>query len=178
MASLARIPAHGDNGALQVVVECPRGASMKLKYDDRLEAFTIVRAMPLGLTYPFDWGFIPGTLAADNDPLDALVIHDSATYPGVVLPCRAIGLVEVTQDGPKGKRIHNDRIIARPLWQDRMGDLADVKQMPARLRQEIERFFLSAVFFTDKKAKIRGWRGGHQAAAAIRDAQANLTGRK
>ena len=171
MPSLGRLPAHSENGALNVVVECPRGSAVKLKYDDKLEALTIARALPLGLTYPFDWGFIPSTLAADGDPLDALVIHDTATYPGVVLPCRAIGVVEVVQQGRGGKRIRNDRIIARPLWHDRMGEFERVQQIPARLRQEIEQFFLSATFFTGKNPRIRGWRGPRHAVAAIRAAQ-------
>jgi inorganic pyrophosphatase len=171
MASLGCLPVYDDKGVLNIVVECPRGAAVKLKYDNKLEAFTISRELPLGLTYPFDWGFIPSTLAADGDPLDALVIHDTATYPGVVLPCRAIGVVEVIQQGRAGKRIRNDRIIARPLWHDRMGEFERMQQIPARLRREIAQFFLSATFFTSKNPKIRGWRGPHQAAATIRAAR-------
>jgi len=156
MPPISRLPSHSENGALNVVVECPRGAAVKLKYDDKLEAFTIVRCLPLGLTFPYDWGFIPGTLAADGDPLDALVIHDSATYPGVVLPCRAIGLVEVIQESPTGKGIHNDRIIARPLWEDRMADIAHVKQMPAGLREEIEQSFSEHGLLHQQKAEDQG----------------------
>jgi inorganic pyrophosphatase len=78
-----------------VLVESPRGASVKLQYDEQLKAFTVVRALPLGVTYPFDWDFVPGTKAEDGDPLDVLALHNSRTYPGVVLPCRAIGVVQL-----------------------------------------------------------------------------------
>jgi inorganic pyrophosphatase len=44
----------------------------KLSYDPDLEVFTVTRALAVGITYPFDWGFIPGTIAEDGDPLDAL----------------------------------------------------------------------------------------------------------
>ncbi|WP_246774062.1 inorganic diphosphatase [Bradyrhizobium diazoefficiens] len=50
-----------------------------------------------GLTYPYDWGFIPSTQAEDGDPLDVLIIHVSQTYPGVVLRCRPIGILEILQ---------------------------------------------------------------------------------
>ena len=56
-----------------------------------------------GLTYPYDWGFIPSTEAEDGDPLDVLVIHDAQTYPGVVLRCRPVGILEVEQS-PKARR--------------------------------------------------------------------------
>jgi len=75
-----------DDTTVHMVVEAPRGATVKLKYAPKLQAFTPARALPLGLAYPFDWGFIPGTRAADGDPVDALALHDTATYPGVVLP--------------------------------------------------------------------------------------------
>jgi inorganic pyrophosphatase len=72
-----------------MIVETPRGSSVKLAYEPGVKAFTVTRALALGITYPFDWGFLPRTIAEDGDPLDALAVHDSATYPGVILPCRA-----------------------------------------------------------------------------------------
>jgi inorganic pyrophosphatase len=80
--------AHGD---LRMIVETPRGSNIKLKYDSQLELFTVSRALPLGLAYPFDWGFGPGTRGEDGDPIDALALHDCASYPGILQPCRALG---------------------------------------------------------------------------------------
>jgi inorganic pyrophosphatase len=166
MSNLLTLPCYGENGELNVVVEAPR-ASIKLKYDPGLEAFTVSRALPIGVTYPFDWGFIPQTVGADGDPIDALAIHDAATYPGVVLPCRPLGVVEVEQDGESGRGERNDRIIAMPTWHDRMGEFERATDLPARLRQEIEQFFLEATFFTAKNAKVLRWRGAKRAASLI-----------
>jgi len=78
VTNLLTLPAHGEDGSLHVIVETPRGASIKFKYEPTLAVFTVWRALPIGLTYPFDWGFIPRTLASDGDPLDALAIHDAS----------------------------------------------------------------------------------------------------
>ncbi|HEY5677557.1 MAG TPA: inorganic diphosphatase, partial [Myxococcales bacterium] len=94
---LHRLPPRDGDGAVRVVVEAPRGCGVKLKYDPRLGAFEYGRVLPLGLTYPYDWGFVPGTRADDGDPLDALVLGDVPSYPGVVIPSRPIGVVQVDQ---------------------------------------------------------------------------------
>jgi inorganic pyrophosphatase len=52
---------YGDNRQLRMIVETPRGSNIKLEYEPKLRAFTVSRALPLGLVYPYDWGFIPGT---------------------------------------------------------------------------------------------------------------------
>ncbi len=70
---LHKLPARDDEGDVRVVVEAPRGSGLKLKYEPSLGAFEHGRMLPLGLTYPYDWGFVPGTKAEDGDPLDALV---------------------------------------------------------------------------------------------------------
>jgi inorganic pyrophosphatase len=102
-----------------------------------------------GLTYPYDWGFIPSTRAEDGDPLDILVIHDAGTYPGLVLRCRPIGVLEVLQVSKgendlqvsKGENERNDRIFAVPDRSPFEGDLQDVRRLPARAVDELEKFF-------------------------------------
>jgi inorganic pyrophosphatase len=81
---LHEIPAEIDGG-FHVVVESPRGARIKMKYEPELGVLSGGRALPLGHVYPYDWGFVPGTKAHDGDPADALVYWDVPSYPGVVL---------------------------------------------------------------------------------------------
>ena len=166
---LSDLPPFDGAGSVNVVVEAPRGTSIKLEFDPKLGAFTVARALPLGLTYPFDWGFVPGTRADDGDPVDALAMHDAATYPGVLLPCRVLGMVALEEDSEDGARRQvNNRVIAIPTWHDRIGDLTRPADLPARIRIEIERFFLSATFFTPKNASIKGWRGKKATEAFLR----------
>src|SRR5690349_20953185 len=66
------LPMHKD-GLVVVVIETPRGSGNKLKYDTGLGVYRLDRALPAGLIFPFDFGFIPQTLADDGDPLDAIV---------------------------------------------------------------------------------------------------------
>jgi inorganic pyrophosphatase len=113
MPNYSRLTAFDDDGDLNMVVETPRGSSLKLRYEPKTMVFTVSRALTLGLSYPFDWGFIPGTRAEDGDPADALAIHDSATFPGVVLPCRALGVVDVSQKADNGRE-YNPRLILMP----------------------------------------------------------------
>ena len=157
--SLIELAPYGVDQTLRVVVEAPKGSTVKLAYDPELHTFCVSRGFPLGISYPYDWGFIPGTRAADGDPVDAIVLHAASTYPGVVLPCRVLGMVEVREDAKAGKRQSNNRVIAMPRWNDRLGDLERAKDLPKRIRDELEEFFLSTTFFTAKNATIRGWKG-------------------
>ena len=171
---LDRLEPYDEDGALRVVVEAPRGASVKLKYDPELGAFTVARQLPQGRAYPVDWGFIPGTVGDDGDPLDALALHDATTYPGVVLPCRPLAVVAVEQDAKKGGREMNDRIIVVPSWQERLGALQHHRDLPPHLKLEIELFFVSTTFFTGKNARVRGWRGMKKATALVERGRRSL----
>lgn len=156
-ASLIDLLPYDDQGALRVVVEAPKGSTVKLAYDPQLHSFCVSRGFPMGIAYPYDWGFIPGTRAEDGDPIDALVLHATSTYPGVVLPCNVLGMVKVRERAKGRKRQTNNRVIAIPTWNDRLGDLERAADLPKRLRDELEQFFLSATFFTAKNAELRGW---------------------
>ena len=112
MPDLLKLPTRNNRGDVYVVVETPRGSAAKLEYDPELRVFTLSKALFLGLTYPYDWGFIPSTKGEDGDPIDALVLHDATTAPGLVLKCKIIGVLEVLQSEKGKKGIRNDRLIA------------------------------------------------------------------
>jgi inorganic pyrophosphatase len=168
MARLETLAARDADGAVRVVVESPRGCGLKLKYEPELGAFAYGRPLPLGLTYPYDWGFVPGTRADDGDPLDALVISDVPSYPGVVIPCRPLGVVLLDQRRKKGGRERNDRLVLVPRDGDRWEDLKNPDSLSSRMRDEIEHFFLSTTFFSQKQARIHAWKGPGPALDLVR----------
>jgi inorganic pyrophosphatase len=120
----------------------------------------------VGLIYPYDWGFIPSTKADDGDPLDVMVIHDAATYPGLVLRCRPIGILEVAQSSG-GKTERNDRLFAVPDRSPFEGNLQDIRHLPKRAIAELEQFFQSTDALEAKKLKFLGWHGPQRAIKAI-----------
>jgi inorganic pyrophosphatase len=175
VADLLRLPPRDASGAVHVVVESPRGSGLKLKADRDLGVLTLSRPLPAGLAYPYDWGFVPGTLAEDGDPLDALVCWEGTSFPGVVLPCRLLGAVLLEQDRRRdGARVRNDRLIVRPVEDERGASLTSALELSRRVRAELEQFFLHAVFFEPKNPRLLGWEGPEGAArildAAIRAA--------
>jgi inorganic pyrophosphatase len=186
MADLARLPPRAAAGVLHVVVESPRGSRVKLKWDPELGAMGLSRPLPAGLVYPFDWGFVPGTRAEDGDPLDAMVYWDVGSYPGVVLPCRAIGVVKLEQRRKRdGRRVRNDRLVVVPVTHEREAELTSALQLPARVRDELVQFFLAAIVFEPKDPRILGWgdpaeaeRLVDAAIAAAQGAVVDLRGRR
>jgi len=167
MTNYAKLPTWADKTRVHAVVETPRGSRAKLEYDPKLGAFTLSKPLLAGLTYPYDWGFIPSTKADDGDPLDVLVIHDAATYPGLVLACRPIGVLEVEQVS-KGKKERNDRVFVVPDRSPFEGDLLDIRRLPKRAITELEKFFEATDALEHKKLEFLGWRGPTQAVKAIK----------
>jgi len=167
MRHLHELPTFAEGDAFYVVVESPRGATVKLKYSPDLGAMSISRPLVLGLAYPCDWGFVPSTKGPDGDPIDAAVWWDVSTYPGVVIACRALALVRVEQNGADGRqRIHNDRIVAVPVEARR-----DIS-LTGRIRQELEHFFIAATSLENKDPRIVGWDTAEAAVALIRSSAA------
>ncbi|WP_249147834.1 inorganic diphosphatase [Bradyrhizobium jicamae] len=158
---MMKLPTWADKKHIYTVIETPRGSSCKMDFDPEFDVFTLAKPLMTGLTYPYDWGFIPSTAAEDGDPLDVLVIHDAKTYPGVVLRCVPVGILEVEQT-KKGKKERNDRVFAVPDRSPLETDLKDIRHLPSRAREELEQFFLATDALEDKKLEFLGWRGpGH-----------------
>jgi len=160
MSDLTKLPARNKEGHVRVVVETPRGATAKYKYEPKLQAFTLGRRLDPGLEYPYDWGFVPRTLGPDGDPLDAMILHEIATFPGMVVPCRPVAVLEVQQS--EGERtFRNDRVLFVPAKQ------AKPVAPDAGQRRSLEAFFLGSVAGTGKKLEFLGWRGADRAEAEV-----------
>jgi inorganic pyrophosphatase len=159
--SLADLAALRSDGAVHVVVESPRGSSLKLKYDPQRELFELSRPLIKGLTYPYDWGFIPSTTAADGDPLDAMVLWDETSFPGLVLACRLVAVLGVEQNSKQhpGTRERNDRLLAVPVAAPLGRSIQDLGDLPVRLREELEAFFMASTVLEGKDLKFLGWSG-------------------
>ena len=156
--NLTKLPTFKKDGVVRCVVESPAGSWAKMKYDVEIKAFEMAYPLLKGLTYPFDWGFIPSTLGADGDPLDVMLVHDTPTIPGLVVPCKLIGVLEAMQDDG-GKPLRNDRLFAVPVKSHREDEVHDVDDLSKRLRRELETFFLATAKLEDKKLELLGWRG-------------------
>lgn len=170
MANLLELPAFNDAGELHCVVESPRGSKAKFTYDPELGAFTLKRSLILGVTYPYDWGFIPSTAAPDGDPLDVMIFHDVPTFPGVVMACQPIGALLVTQKSHEHDgREPNHRLLVIPAGSEREHQWRDARQLPERVRRELEQFFLASTSLADKALQIFDWVGPEQARAIIDD---------
>lgn len=166
---LHELPAFVRGENFRVVVESPRGSNAKLKFDTELGVMSLSRPLTLGLAYPFDWGFVPGTRASDGDPIDAFLLWDATSFPGVVIPCRAIAVVKVDQRKKTGSgRERNDRIVAVPLNAPRMERVRTARDLPARVKRELEEFFKQVTALEEKDIRVLGWGGPAQAIRLIR----------
>lgn len=171
-----KLPVRKD-GLVVVVIETPSGSGNKLKFDGELGVYRLDRVLPAGMTFPFDFGFVPQTLGEDGDPLDAIVLLDSPVYPGCVVQSRMIGVVEVEQRERDATTWHrNDRLVAvsgGPKAHASERSLDDVD--PFRL-EAIESFFATYHALDGEGVRVLARRGPQAAEAAIRKAQEAFAG--
>jgi inorganic pyrophosphatase len=163
MKNLERLPAIY-SGKVHVVVEASRGMTAKCKYDPERGLFVLGKPLPHGLVYPYDWGFIPGTLGDDGDPLDALVLHDAACPVGCLIECNPVAVLEIEQQEKGKKPQRNDRFLLIPN-----ADKAIKKDiLTGRLKRELEQFFRGIVLGSGKTLNLLDWKGAGASLKAIR----------
>lgn len=160
-----------------MVVEVPRGSSVKLKYDENTETFVWSRTLTLGVVYPYDFGFLPQTLAGDDDALDALIFAEASSYPGVVVPGRPLGALRVEQQRPGQSIRRNDRVLIAPLYAHRQDGLRDIDRVAERVRDELQAFFSASLALTGKEVRFCGWANAAEAESIIDDAHARYRAR-
>ena len=102
---LARIPAQPKPGVLNVLIEITAGSKNKYEYDKDMQALILDRVLYASVHYPYDYGFVPNTLADDGDPLDGMVMMDQPTFPGCIIAARPIGMLEMIDGGDRDEKI-------------------------------------------------------------------------
>ncbi len=131
-----------DMQQVHAIIETPQGKRNKYKYDENQGLFILNQVLPVGLIFPFDFGYIPSTLAEDGDPLDILVLLDEEVFPGCMVLSRLIGVIEAEQV-EEGQAIRNDRLIAVAARAHHHHEVQSLDQLNKGVVDEIEHFFVS-----------------------------------
>ena len=166
MNLLRELPFRDAQGHVQVVVESPGGSPLKLKYEPDHHHFVWSRALPSGLSFPHDYGFIPQTLSGDGEALDALVYATVPSFPGVIIPGRPIGalLMEQTRNSDTKR---NDRIIVIPKNDHSLAHVRNIEELATRVQSEIQAFFTASLALTGKNVRCLGWAQAEEAEAFV-----------
>ncbi len=152
-----------DRKLFRVVVETPKGSSNKLDYDPKLMAFKLSSIMPQGMAFPFDFGFVPGTLAQDGDPLDVLLLMESPVPPGTVVLSRLVGVIEAVQTEKDGTSVENDRIIGVAPASSLFETITHLSDLPKEVLDQVEHFFVTYNAEHGKEFKLKGLHGPKRA---------------
>ena len=143
---------------INVVIETPKGSHFKYKYDPKIRFFLVHKALPEGLTFPYDFGFIPKTKGEDGDPLDVLVFSEYSFLHKTVLPCKILGAIKAEQskERKKQKMIRNDRILVVPEIPGIICPYNSLEDIPPEKIKEVENFFIYYNAIQDKTFKPLG----------------------
>lgn len=160
------------NNLLNVIIETPKGCQNKYSYDEEYKIFKLKKTLPMGATFPFDFGFVPNTKGADGDPFDVLVIMDEHSYPGCWVMARIIGVLEAKQSEPGTKTaVRNDRIVAIANTSELFADIRRVKDLNPKMVEEIEQFFINYNQHEGKIFTPLAWKGRKAAYILVRDSR-------
>ena len=141
-SGLDALPTRDDEGRWLAVIEATQGTRHKFKYHAASDAFILSGVLPLGLGFPYDFGFLPSTLGDDGDPLDVLVLADEALPLGALAPVRIVGVIEAEQQEKGGRAERNDRLLAVTDPSHRYRGCRALADVAKNVLDEIERFFV------------------------------------
>ncbi len=155
-----------DSHTIQVIIETPKGSRNKYAFDPDQKIFQLMKVLPAGMAFPYDFGFIPSTLAEDGDPTDVLVLMDEPAFPGCLLKCRVVGIIEGEQ-GKKKQR--NDRIVAVEQENHSYAYVKHVDDLGKKFVHELEEFFVNYHKMLGKTYSVIGVKGPGEARRRIKD---------
>jgi inorganic pyrophosphatase len=151
-----------DDSVIRVVIETPKGCRNKYEFDPEMRSFKLSRVLPEGMLFPFDFGFVPSTLAEDGDPVDVLLLMDTPAFPGCVIDSRLIGVIE-GQQTEDGETKRNDRLLAVSVHSHQHSDLKNISDMNPKVLDELGEFFVNYHRQDAIKFKVLGRKGPKEA---------------
>lgn len=169
------MPTLSDVGELELIcmVEIPMGSRNKYEFDRKLGAIKFDRFVSAAVVYPTDYGFIPETLAADGDELDALVCVSEPTFPGCLIAVRPVGVLRMRDE--KGT---DDKLVCVPLHDPRWNVYHELDDLPQQLREEVLHFFAVYKDLDDERhSEPTGWDDRDAALREIAEARERFQAR-
>ena len=156
-----------DKQVLRVVIETPKGSRNKFAFNAEDHIFELKKVLPAGMAFPYDFGFVPSTEAGDGDPVDVLVLMDEPAFPGCVLECRPIGVIQ-GQQGDKKKKVRNDRIIAVEKDAHSWADVKTTGDLGKHFVRELEEFFVDYHKLSGQQYRVLALKGRAQARKLVK----------
>jgi inorganic pyrophosphatase len=151
---------------LLAFIEIPKGSRNKYEYDEGLDRVVFDRFLSGSTVYPTDYGFLPGHLGEDGDPLDCLVVGSEPTFPGCVTPVKPVALFKMRDE--KGA---DDKVICVPVRDPRWSHIENLDEVPDQLQEEIEHFFNVYKNLEHKPVETDGWHPLSDAERTIEEAR-------
>jgi inorganic pyrophosphatase len=167
MSNPSQIEPLAKHDEIKVVIETPKGSRNKYSFDEKEKIFALKKVLPAGMAFPYDFGFVPSTLADDGDPVDVLVLMDEPAFPGCLLKCRLIGVIEGSQgSGKKSER--NDRLIAIERDNHSWADVDHANDLGKQFIKELEEFFVNYHALSGEEYRILNLKGPKTARNCIK----------
>lgn len=130
-----------ETGDLRIVIETPKGSRNKYKYVPACDCLELATALPEGMVFPYDFGFVPATTGQDGDPLDVLVLMVAPVVPGCVIRGRLLGALKARQCGKKDKDwVRNDRLVAVACHAQTHQDAQRLEDLRSHMPEETNAF--------------------------------------
>jgi len=160
-----------ENGEVNVLIEIPQGGNVKYEIDKESGAIVVDRFLYTAMNYPFNYGFVPNTLAGDGDPSDIVVLSEHPVMPGMVIACHVIGMLEMEdEEGIDTKILAVPTKKIDPLY----GMFQDMSDVPEATKNKLRHFFENyKTLEPGKWVKLKEWRDKKTAIADIKHAVAN-----
>jgi len=171
-------PFAEDGTTLNVIVETCKGSRNKITFDPERGLYELTGVLPVGASFPYDFGFVPSTLADDGDPLDVLVLMDEPAFAGCLVPSRLVGVITAEQKERDGTVERNDRLIAVAAKSRTHEEVRTLGDLSDALIEEIEHFFVSYNEIKGKQFVPTARKGPRAATTIVERGAARHAGRR